>query len=476
MSNALTDEVERGTRSLRSTLSLVTLAWMFGSVWFTATNGAPLTRFASSLNATGFQFGLLSAMPFIASLISLPASMLIERTGKRRLIFLVSLYFNRVLWIAIALVPLWMMTQADSARLAGGVFLLLMFLMHCGQAVGGPAWVSWMSDMVPESLRGVYFSRRRQWGLLPALPAALMVGWYLNTADASTTAVESLRLCTVIFLCATVFGIADIALYQFIPDSAPPPPARVGWRDVFVEPLRNRQFLWFSGCVGVLTLATSFMGQFVTLFMMQQLKVSDLRTQLLVIVAPALAQLVSFRLWGSAADRMGKTPVLAIAALGLVPVGIGWCFVDSSNLWLAYLLSAAGQLLWTGIEVANLNIVLELGSSGTDGRQEGGTHFVAVNSVIINIAGCLGGVVAGIVAWQLRDWTTTILDRRLTFFEVLFAGSAVVRLLAVVIFVPRLHEPAARPAHETLRYLAGAVVDNLLNVIELPARMLRLRK
>src|SRR3954453_5572371 len=75
-------------RNLRRTLGLVTLAWVFGSVWATATGGAPLTLFAHSLGATEFQFGLLSALPFVASLIQMPASALIERTGRRRCIFL----------------------------------------------------------------------------------------------------------------------------------------------------------------------------------------------------------------------------------------------------------------------------------------------------------------------------------------------------------------------------------------------------
>src|SRR5689334_14564449 len=58
---------------LRRALSLVNVAWLFGAVWVTATSGAPLTQFAKGLGASNFQFGLLSALPFIASLLSMPA-------------------------------------------------------------------------------------------------------------------------------------------------------------------------------------------------------------------------------------------------------------------------------------------------------------------------------------------------------------------------------------------------------------------
>src|SRR5678815_5152531 len=73
---------------LRQTLELVTLTWVFGAVWNTTVTGAPLTRFAAELQASPWQFGLLTAMPFIGSLLSLPASLLIERTGARKATFL----------------------------------------------------------------------------------------------------------------------------------------------------------------------------------------------------------------------------------------------------------------------------------------------------------------------------------------------------------------------------------------------------
>src|SRR6185436_5665550 len=117
-------------------------------------------------------------------------------------------------------------------------------------------------------------------------------------------------------------------------------------------------------------------------------------TQMMLITAPALAQLLVFGAWGRAADRMGKRPVLILAGLGLVPVGLGWCFVTRGQIWLGYVLSAMGAALWAGVEVANLNLVLEMAGSEEEGR---GTGYVAVNSVIVNVAGCLGGLAAGLI-------------------------------------------------------------------------------
>src|SRR4051812_4840782 len=138
----------RTDRPTRRAMSLVTVAWVFGSVWATATGGAPMTLFAQSLGASAFQFGLLSALPFIASLMSMPASALIERTGQRKRIFLWGNYFNRLLWVPIALLPFFLVSHGIAGRAtAMTVFLVMMLAMHASGAVAGPAWVSWMADI-----------------------------------------------------------------------------------------------------------------------------------------------------------------------------------------------------------------------------------------------------------------------------------------------------------------------------------------
>ena len=363
---------------LRRVLWLVTSAWIFGSVWLTCTSGAPLTLFAQGLRASEFEFGVLGALPFLASLISMPAGLITDRTGREE-DFLWGLYVQRAMWFPIALVPLWMLGHygPPAAGNAMIVFLLFVFLMHSGQAVGGPAWVSWMAGIVPERSRGKYFGRRRQWGLLSGIVAAIAAGWILDRisgrgAGAPPSNLQVLRTCAMLFMVAAVFGLIDIHHFQYVPEVRSRRGKSVGLIESFRRPLRDRQFLWFGGFVATLTFAVSFMGQFLTLYMIDKLKITNTQTQLMMLVVPMIAQIVVFGLWGAAADRMGKKPVLAIASLGLVPVGFGWCFVSRHSIWLGYLLSAAGAALWAGVETANFNLVLEFGSSQDDSsRAEG---------------------------------------------------------------------------------------------------------
>jgi MFS family permease len=474
-----------GGDALRRAMALVIVAWMFGSVWMTATSGSPITLFAHHLRASKFEFGLLAALPFIASLVSMPASLVTERTGRRKAIFLWALYIQRALWFAIAVVPVWIVSRYGFrvAQAAMVTFLVLLFVVHALNAIGGPAWVSWMADIVPDRVRGKYFSRRRQWGIVSAVPAALVVGLLLDRLAAPGAAagpLTVLRWCAIIFMCAAVFGLADIALFQAVPEIRMKPQREVSFGELLRKPLRNREFLWFAGFIATLTFAVSFMGQFVTLYLLERVGVSNTGVQLMLLVAPMLAQFLVLPVWGHAVDRMGKKPVLILSGLGLVPVGLGWCLMTSGSVWLGYALSAAGAALWTGVEIANFNLVLEF-SSTTDSAADdgGGSSYVAVNTAIINIAGCAGGLASGIIAQTLKDWSwqTTWMPwvKEFTFYELLFALSGVLRLAAVVVFLPHIHEHDARPTREALRFMTANIYNNLFNAVLQPVRFLRVK-
>jgi MFS family permease len=442
---------------LRRSLNIITWGWIFGAAWQAITTGTPLTVFAQALHASPFQFGVLTALPYLASLVSLPSSLLIDGTGKRKGVFLFGHYLQRLMWMPIALVPIWILQHygTSAAGKAMFVFLALTLFMHCGQGLGSPAWVSWMADIVPGRICGKYFSRRRQWAMVTAIPAALIAGLSLDRM-AGNSEIKQLHWCAILFICAAMLGLADITMFVFLGEKPRPRQAPVPLAKSFFRPLRDHKFMVFAIYVAVLTFSLTLTGQFANLYLLDVVGVNNTGVQLMLFVTPMVAQLLVLPLWGSAADRVGKKPLLAMSALGMAPVAVAWSFLSPTNAWFGYVLCGASAALWTGVEVANFNFVMEFAG----GDRSAGGSYVAVNSVVTNLAGCMGGLVAGGIAQWLSPWhwKPVLGVRAMNFYDVLFTGSGLLRLLAVALILPFIHEPSARSVRGAMRFMAGQLM------------------
>lgn len=452
----------RSDSPLRSALRSVTTAWFYGAIWMYVVTGAALTRFGKLLGLTDANFGLLAAVPFAGALVQFPLSYFVERYGGHKPVFIAVGMIHRGVWLIIALIP-WVLPQADWWK---GLLVLTLVSSLAGN-ITLPIWVAWMSDLVPSGIRGRYFSRRNQIGQIVGLVVTLAVGLILDAVEPHG-ADMLLRAIAAMLALAALCGVTDFSFFLGVPCprgwTANP---RMTIRNLFVEPLRNanlRRLMWFQA---VFAFATGYVGQYVWLFMFDEVGVSNSRANVLLVLIPILFMMLVFPVWGRLIDRFGRKPILIICALLIVHGAVPWIFVRGDHWWIGYVAILIATVAWPGLDLAIFNTLLGLSESE---RARGcATSCVAVNSVVVSVAGILSGLFAGAVAEALGGWRGDILGYPLTYHGVLFLLSAVVRLVAVV-WLLRMEEPGAASTRATFEYIANAAYANVITFAAVPVR------
>lgn len=449
---------------LRRSLRFVTMAWVFGSLWLYTVSGAALTQYGKQLGLSKFWFGVLGALPFAGALIQLPASYCVARFGHRKPIFVTAAVIHRLLWLPIAAIP-WIIPHA-------WWWPALLWLAAVSWAFGhvsSPAWVSWMADLVPDRMRGRYFSRRTQVGQLVGLATTMTIGYVLDLAN-QTGGDTLLKTLSVAVALAAVAGTIDILFFLPVREAAPlQPDSNVSLWQLVRAPVADRNFRRFLAFTFTLTFAIGYVGQFAWLYLFDVVGLTNLRANILLVVIPSVVLMIFTPLWGRILDRFGRKPVLLIAGLLVVHGGAAWVFVTREHWVIGYLAAMIATAAWPGVELANFNIML--GMSAATGGKRGGSIYVAINSLVGAVAGILSGLFGGAIAEWLGDWQGALFGWPLTYHGVLFLISGAMRFLALGWLIG-LEDRGAGSARAALRYMSTNLYSNLQQAIFMPGRLL----
>ena len=368
---------------------------------------------------------------------------LIERTGLRKYQFMEFAAIGRLLWLAVAAIPLFFVLPSTAATYAMMAVLLTSYFCD---ALATPAWFSWMAQLIPRRVRGRYFAVRQNLTQCVQIVTVIIAASILDAVTrggAPMTAAEQpalLRTVCILFAISALFGVTDILLFRGIRDVLPtlkkPAVSQPADLRMLLDPLKNRVFRHYVLFGATLTFSNAVGGWFYWKNCRENLGFSSLATSILFLALSPLIQILCSRAWGRAIDRWGRRPVLIIGGVGvlltMVPylvasprMGNPAFFADSVNWvtqwvggainWVGHLAGAKGDLVglhwvdyhtpissyliilsavtvgaaaWAGVNLA-MNAVL-LGFAEGHGR----SNFVAAQSFFINMGGLAGAVVA----------------------------------------------------------------------------------
>jgi MFS family permease len=368
------------------------------------------------LKATTIQVGLLSSLPQgLGSILQFFSNRLIHAFGSRKRLVVTSALLQGLMYVPVAMV--FFLGEFRVSHL-----ILFICLYWAFGMILGPAWNSWMGDLVIENRRGAYFGRRSKITGTATFAAVLAAGYILQQFGGSDrTQYVGFLLIFLLALASRMVSVMFL-LKQYEPAYDVPREAEFGLI-AFLQQAMYRNYGRFVLYLALMNFAVFLSAPFFTPYMLQDLRLSYFNFTM-VNAAAIIAKVLSMPVWGHAADRFGARRVLSLAGFLMPLVPILW-LMSGTFLWLISIQVYSG-FVWGGFEIASFSFIFD-----TTTAQKRATCVAYYN--IINGLSLVSGALLGSTIVRLNKvfWSKYLF---------VFLLSGLLRFAASTVFLPRLRE------------------------------------
>ena len=419
-----------------------------------------ITKAAVLLNATPMQFSLLAGVAQLSHFFQLYAVMHNKNVQSRKEHCIRFAFWGRFLSLFIGL-----SFAIVNPKLSFIFFLSLLFVSASLQTISSNMWVAWMTDLIPNRIRGRFFSRRMQIHLFCGIVIGYIFSFFTDLFEAEVgtwrySLIERFQLfdvfkpdnlpigLAIVFIIGSLFGMYGLRILgrqgerriqitdykSQITDTAAVTPIQktdtVSTEYILsqqksvvnlFEPLKNKDFrrllhfgLWWMFAIGI---GSQFWGP----FMLQVLKMSLVEMQIYGMLQ-AIAMLLSFRFWGRFIDKYGNKKAMQICvAIGSINPLL-WIFFSEASYSLIWLEGFSSGIMWSGANLVTFNFVLSIAPRGKE------QHWSAVYSAFAGLMMLTTILLSGL----LYPPTLTIGSFVLLPEQVLFVATGILRLTAEI--------------------------------------------
>ncbi|MFA4960160.1 MAG: MFS transporter [Candidatus Pacearchaeota archaeon] len=403
-----------------------------------------LAPFAIAMNATSSQIGILNGMiHLIPSLVHLGASNLVEKISSKKIV-LYGVLSQVILWlIAIQIGIGFYLGMPNSVW----ILIILTGALYAVGALIHSAWFFWMGLLVPDHIRGNYFSKRNiivgLFGLVTMIVAAFFLDW-----------VEAFESSNILFY--TIFGFSIIffftAFFRFLSwtilRKTYEPKIKIGKRCYFsfwqfIKNGRSTPFGKFAIFRGFFSIAIGISIPFFEFYLLRNLGFSYIWF-MAVIASGTFFQLIFLPVLGKVSDKFGNIELTKISA-GLIFLVPGLWYLSSwiSNplmlrLYLLFVPSIVSGFAWAGYNLAINNYIYDAVS------QKKICLGISYINIIVGVCMFIGTSIGTLIAWVGVPFMDTILF--------IFLVSTAARLVVFLFGIKHLKE--VRPVKKfSSRYL-----------------------
>ncbi len=400
-----------------------------GTLWaiYEGFNAAFLSAFALALGASNTVIGLISAMPFIATiLVQIPGTKLIEYFPRKKVYVLLS-SLSRIMWVLIIIAPYYFKSHPLM------VVVTAYFAIRLLEYMTDPAWTTTVADIIPAKERGTILGTRNMFLITGMTLASTLGAIYLDLFPKNTT-----YGFIPMFIVGILFGMMSIVQFARINIPEYSDHHHYCIKEFFTQ----KTVRAFTAIIFFFNFSYAIASP---LFIVYILKDLGLGYKIYVgtVIISSLMKVVANRHLGKITDRYGDKPVAVLSIIGTAIVPLLYLFVGQKTLWLLVPAQIISGIAWAGADLSMFNLLLDFTEPKKRAVQV--ANYSIITAVPLIFAPIIGGILADNIKYFILAGVPFV-----------FFVSAVLRLMSAG-FMMRITEPRVQKEYKLMFVLRRAV-------------------
>ncbi len=426
-------------QEMKKSLFLITAAVIFGKIFFVITLGAPFTGFLRALGANDLLYSIIAATPYLGGVFQIFASYALEKSGKRKLIFLISGYVHRLIWIPIVLIPL--LIPQENKNIALILITMLIAIYSIANSIVNISYNSWMGDIVPENVKGSFFGKRTAISAITGIIAGVVSGKYLDN-------MQSLLSFAIVFVIAAIFGALDTSCFIGVKD---PPLKSLGNSSSFIsmltEPFKDKNYLKLIIFISSWNFGFNFAIPFLNIYMIEQLKIGYFTISVFQQLLAGITTVLFINKIGLLSDKYGIKPIIRLCCYFVCILPLLWCLATPNSyiivMSISFLISGLFQ---QGVILLSSNFSIWLAPAKN--RSMFLANFALITTLSSGVAYiCAGAFMEKSPGFIYKINNALFGSQVLSNFHILFIISTILMICSVVFVLPMVYDKDEKNFH-----------------------------
>jgi len=398
-----------------------------------------ISPFALSINMSNSLIFLLSSISgLLGPLSQMFSSRLIEKYSRKKIV-LKSVFLETLMWLPFIAVAILFYFEIIKSFLPLAFFLSFSLYIIFAN-ISGPAWFSWIGDIVDEEYRGRWFAKRNLIHGFIAVVLAISAAFFLDLFK------DKNLMLGYIFLFALAFISRFISWRIFKKQYEPKIKLEKGYYFSFLEFLIQAPKTNF----GKFTIFRSFLGfacaitePLLAIYLIRYLNF-EYKPYMIVIYAGTIFSLVVMNIWGKFADRYGNYKTMKITSFFIPLIPLLWIF-SSSPIYMIFVPSVVSGISWAGFNLASGNFIYD------NVHPEKRGIVVSYYNMLVGIGIFLG---AGLGAILIKYLNTSFIE---PIFLIFIIGT-ILRTIVMVVGISHLKEKRKIKRFNKNHYLKNLIL------------------